>query len=328
MRTLRALLAAQSSSRSLGGTGGASSTGASNTCAASETSTVLAVQVLQSKLDQEQKSHRQAVVELEEERRSRAHGERAHRETMAQWQAKLVQQQETLAREKSLRKSLEMAASETESDHRNQVVAMEQAHSRATQDWQRKLIGAAKAIDEERARRLAKEKELEDWKLQHQQQQQHPHQHTPSTVTLTPLLFGTPQRKGRSDSSVGTPCGGSPANMPLLQDRLVRIERERNELVRQHQVERQEYLQKLNETLEEKQSALAQCDALRAQLEGLNQKLDQQQRQQPVEEGEAVAADESEKYKQELSVVEQKYASLVADLTGQVSGVGHIMVCS
>ena len=114
--------------------------------------------------------------------------------------------------------------------------------------------------------------------------------------------------------------------MPLLQDRLVRLERERNELVRQHQVERQEYLQKLNETLEEKQSALAQCDALRAQLEGLNQKLDQQQRQQPVEEGEAVAADESEKYKQELSVVEQKYASLVAYLTGQVSGVGHIRV--
>jgi hypothetical protein len=195
------------------------------------------------------------------------------------------------------------------------------------QDLQQKLMGSAKAIDEERARRLAKEKELEELQLKQQQQQ---HDNTPSKKALPPL-FGTPKRRqqGFTPDPVTSPDGisGSPANVPLLQDRLMRLAREREVLVHKHQAERHEYLQKMDEALEEKQNIMAQRDALQAQLDGLCQKTMKQQEQGTT----AVAADDDEqveKYKHELSIVEQKYASLVADIKRQVSFVRFADSCA
>jgi predicted nuclease with TOPRIM domain len=96
---------------------------------------------------------------------------------------------------------------------------------------------------------------------------------------------------------------------------LMRMTRERDVLVQKRQVERQEYLQKLDETLEEKESILAQRNALQAQIDGLRATIVTLQQQQHVT---AVDLEKVEQYKHEWSVMEQRYTLLVAGLKRQV----------
>lgn len=341
MRTLKALL--HSPDKRAAAARSSSSSG--ETTALSE-----ACKVLQSKLAEARAGQQEAAEELEREKARRESVEKIHADTAKDLQGKLQEVQEALRQEMSKRLTLEKAhhvrmAAETE---QQAVVKEIRAQlDETTKEWQAKLESAKEASEKEKALRLAKEKELEELRLTKDKELEELRAKmepaatpTQQETTGTPKgkmkkevessgLLGTPTRKIKMEGGVAVPA--SPLNVPLLQDKITRLSREKEELRLGKEEDHKKHLQEMDRLLQQKQSAVSQRDSMAAKLSGSQKVLEelraqleaaqqqQQQDQQPGSNNDAGNEGVEEKHEEDLKALEQKYQAIVDNLNKEVS---------